>query len=62
MPAIVGNSKKATSGINILSTPIQEKAGIIDSKKFLIDDAMKNRKNLNDTMLVSTLADDSSSL
>lgn len=56
------NSKKATSCINMLSTPIQEKKGVKDSEKLFFDDTMKSGKELNDPQLVSTLIKDSSSL
>lgn len=56
------NSKKATSCINMLSTPIQEKEGVKDSEKLFFDDTMKSGKELNDPQLVSTLIKDSSSL
>lgn len=54
--------KKATSGINILSSPIQEKEGIQDSEKLLYEDTMKSGKDLNNPNLVSTLIEDSHSL
>ena len=62
LPTIGGNSKKATSGINMLSTPIQEKEGVKDSETLFFEDTMKSGKDLNDPQLVSTLINDSSSL
>lgn len=62
MSSIGGNSKKATSGINMLSTPIQEKEGITDSEKLFYEDTIKSGKGQNNPQLVSTLINDSASL
>ena len=54
-----GNSAKATSGINMLNTPLQEKEGVKDSYNSFYKDTMKSGKNLSQPQLVSTVVNDS---
>ena len=54
-----GNSAKATSGINMLNTPLQEKEGVKDSFDIFYKDTMKSGKNLSQPKLVSTVVNDS---
>lgn len=54
-----GNSAKATSGINLLETPIQKKNNIDDSFELFYDDTMKSSKNLSIPKLVEVLVNDS---
>ena len=42
-----GNSKKATSGINLLETPIQSKKNITDTFQLFYDDTMNSSTNLS---------------
>ena len=46
MPKFGGNLPKATSGINMLNTPLQEKEGVKDSYEIFYKDTMKSGKNL----------------
>ena len=46
MPKFGGNLSKATSGINMLNTPLQEKEGVKDSYEIFYKDTMKSGKNL----------------
>ena len=59
MPKFGGNSAKATSGINMLNTPLQEKEGVKDSYEIFYKDTMKSGKNLSQPQLVSTVVNDS---
>ena len=59
MPKFGGNSAKATSGINMLNTPLQEKEGVKDSFDLFYKDTMKSGKNLSQPKLVSTVVNDS---
>ena len=59
MPKFGGNSAKATSGINMLNTPLQEKEGVKDSFDIFYKDTMKSGKNLSQPKLVSTVVNDS---
>ena len=59
MPKSGGNSAKATSGINMLNTPLQEKEGVKDSYDIFFKDTMKSGKNLSQPKLVSTVVNDS---
>ena len=59
MPKFGGNSAKATSGINMLNTPLQEKEGVKDSFEIFYKDTMKSGKNLSQPKLVSTVVNDS---
>ena len=59
MPKFGGNSAKATSGINMLNTPLQEKEGVKDSYDMFFKDTMKSGKNLSKPELVSTVVNDS---
>ena len=59
MPKFGGNSAKATSGINMLNTPLQEKEGVKDSYEIFYKDTMKSGKNLWQPKLVSTVVNDS---
>lgn len=54
-----GNSAKATSGINLLDTPIQQKNNIDDTFGLFYDDTMKSSKNLSVPSLVEVLVNDS---
>ncbi len=45
MPKFGGNLSKATSGINMLNTPLQEKEGVKDSYEIFYKDTMKSGKN-----------------
>ena len=58
-PKFGGNSAKATSGINMLNTPLQEKEGVKDSFDIFYKDTMKSGKNLSQPQLVSTVVNDS---
>ena len=51
---IGGNSKRATSGINLLETEPQKKNKIIDNYTIFYSDTMKSGKNINNPSLVST--------
>ena len=53
------NLSKATSGINMLNTPLQEKEGVKDSYEIFYKDTMKSGKNLWQPRLVSTVVNDS---
>lgn len=57
-----GNSKKATSGINLLETPIQSKKNITDTFQLFYDDTMNSSKNLSNPELVVYLVNDSKNL
>ena len=59
LPKFGGNSAKATSGINMLNTPLQEKEGVKDSFDLFYKDTMKSGKNLSKPKLVSTVVNDS---
>ena len=59
LPKMGGNSAKATSGINMLNTPLQEKEGVKDSYEIFYKDTMKSGKNLSQPKLVSTVVNDS---
>ena len=59
MPKFGGNSAKATSGINMLNTPLQDKEGVKDSFEIFYKDTMKSGKNLSQPKLVSTVVNDS---
>ena len=61
-PKFGGNSAKATSGINMLNTPLQEKEGVQDSFDIFYKDTMKSGKNLSQPKLVSTVVNDSHNL
>ena len=52
---IGGNTNYATGGLNAAETSVQQKLGIIDSKKSHFDDTMKGGHFLNDSSLVATL-------
>ena len=54
-----GNSKKATSGINILLTPIQAKNNVEDSYSDFLNDSLRSGQHKNDTSLISTTIIDS---
>lgn len=58
-PSFGGNSMKATSGINILNTPVQQKANAHDSSNLFYEDTMVSGKNISSPQLVSTLVTDS---
>ena len=58
-PKIGGNSAKATSGINILNNPLQEKENVKDSFELFYNDTMRSGKNLSIPELVSTVVKDS---
>ena len=58
-PKMGGNSAKATSGINILNSPLQEKENVKDSYQLFYDDTMRSGKNLSVPELVSTVVKDS---
>ena len=62
LPKFGGNSAKATSGINMLNTPLQEKEGVKDSYDLFYKDTMKSGKNLSQPALVSTVVVDSHDL
>ena len=57
-----GNSFKATSGINLLSTPIQQSQSINDSFSLFYTDTMASGRNQSDESLVSTLVTKSQEL
>lgn len=57
MPLVGGNTNRATGGINAAETPIQEAAGIKDTKQTFYDDTMKGGKDLNDPELLRTMVD-----
>ena len=57
-----GNSMKATSGINILNSPIQAKNKIKDSFSLFYNDTIKSGKNLSVPGLVSKLVGDSTNV
>ena len=59
MPKVGGNSAKATSGINMLKTPLQEKEGVKDSYEIFYKDTMKSRKNISQPKLVLIVVNDS---
>ena len=61
-PTYGGNSFKATSGINLLSTPIQRNQSIIDSFSLFYNDTMTSGHNQSDASLVSTLVTNSQEL
>ena len=52
---IGGNTNYATGGLNAAETSVQQKLGIIDSKKSHFDDTMSGGHFLNDSSLVATL-------
>ena len=54
-----GNSMKATSGINILNSPIQKKENVKDSYELFFNDTRISGKYINNADLVSTLVNDS---
>jgi FAD-dependent fumarate reductase len=54
-----GNSIKASSGINILNSPIQEKEKIKDSYNLFYNDTIRSGKGRSIPQLVSTLVNDS---
>ena len=58
-PRFGGDSAKATSGINILNSPLQEKEDLKDSFDLFYDDTMASGKYLSIPELVSTLVNDS---
>lgn len=58
-PKFGGNSAKATSGINILNSPLQEKENVKDSFDLFYQDTMRSGKNLSVPELVSTVVRDS---
>lgn len=58
-PKIGGNSQKATSGINLLQTPITALNNITDNSSLFVNDTMQSGKNLSDIDLVSTMVNDS---
>lgn len=57
-----GNSMKATSGINILNSPVQSKNKISDSFNLFYNDTIKSGKNLSEPHLVSKLVSDSTNI
>ena len=57
-----GNSMKATSGINILNSPVQAKNKIKDSYSLFYNDTIKSGKNLSVPGLVSKLVGDSTNV
>ena len=57
-----GNSMKATSGINILNSPIQAKNKIDDSFSLFYNDTIRSGKNLSVPGLVSKLVGDSTNV
>ena len=59
MPRFGGNSAKATSGINMLNTPLQEKEGVKDKYELFYRDTIKSGKNLSKPIIVSTAVNDS---
>ena len=52
---IGGNTNYSTGGLNAAETSVQQKLGIIDSKKSHFDDTMSGGHFLNDSSLVATL-------
>lgn len=52
---IGGNTNYATGGLNAAETSVQQKLGIIDSKKSHFDDTISGGHFLNDSSLVATL-------
>ena len=52
---IGGNTNYSTGGLNAAETSVQEKLGIVDSKKSHYDDTMAGGHFLNDPSLVETL-------
>ena len=58
-PNTGGNSAKATSGINILNTPLQKEQNVVDSFELFYNDTMKSGKYLSVPELVSTVVKDS---
>ena len=61
-PKYGGNSMKATSGINMLNSPLQKKENIKDSFDLFFNDTRKSGKYINDINLVSTLVNDSTDI
>ena len=61
-PSVGGNSLKATSGINLLSTPIQHNNSINDSYSLFYNDTIAAGHNQSDASLVSTLITNSKDL
>lgn len=59
MGEVGGNSKRATSGINMLKTPIQEKEKVNDTYSLFLEDSLKSGKYSNDRTLLSTSIVDS---
>lgn len=57
-----GNSKKATSGINLLDTPVQAAKNITDTFELFFNDTMNSSKNLSNPELVFSLVNDSKNL
>lgn len=54
-----GNSMRATSGINLLNTPIQKLNNISDSFELFYKDTMISSKNLSNPLLVKALVEGS---
>ena len=57
-----GNSMKATSGINMLNSPIQKKENVKDSYDLFYNDTRISGKYINNAELVSTLVNDSTDI
>jgi flavocytochrome c len=57
-----GNSAKATSGINILNSPLQKAQNVKDTYDLFFSDTMKSGKGRSVPDLVSTLVEDSVSV
>ena len=57
-----GNSIKATSGINILNSPLQKRQNISDSFELFYNDTIKSGKGKSNPELVKILVNDSNSV
>ena len=60
MPIAGGNTNYATGGLNASETSVQKKLGIKDSNKQFYEDTMSGGKNINDSVLVETMVENSS--
>ena len=59
MPIAGGNTNYATGGLNASETSVQKKLGIKDSNKQFYEDTMSGGKNINDSVLVETMVENS---
>ena len=59
MPYVGGNTTKATGGMNAAETHYQAEAGIEDSIEQFAQDTMEGGHNINDPVLVQTMAEHS---